>query len=281
MKRRTFGALFGLFVVLCLGLVLSVVFPITTSEPHATNPPSERFTVGNTDTYSASGSIVVDGAVRLAFEGIVTPDGTWYQRVEEENIISEEYHSPVNNTIYQRFTVTGQDRVQRFQEQLTNDDDRTLVRAEQDGDRVTFVVETNTTAVSEPVSGTATVFLNSLSVAGYENTGTTSAGVTVYEPRSGWYDGRETYRLTGASGYVQANAETHVVKSANVSWTVTTPAGSYAEYTLTRVTSNDPTTRHITFEFNPDDADIDRPSWITESQSASHDEQPTSIYLPQ
>lgn len=267
MKRRTAGTLIGILVVACLGLVLSVMYPFTTSDPHATTPPSERFAVENADAYSATGSIVVEGEVRLAFEGVVTSDGAWYQRVVEDNVTSEEYHPPENGTVYQRLSITGWDRASQLREQIIEDEDRVLIREGQDGDRVTFVVERNTTGVTEPVSGTASVFVNSLFVAGYESNGPSSSAATVYEPRSGWYDGRETYRITGTSGTVRVNADTHAVRSANVSWGVTTPAGSYAEYALARVTSDDPTTRKITFEFNSDDDDLERPSWVTEIES--------------
>lgn len=188
-------------------------------------------------------------------------------RVVEENVISEKYRPPVNGTIYQRFTVTGRERAGQLRERITNDENRILVQEERNEDRVTSVVEKNTTGLTEPVTGTASVFLNSLSVADYENNRPNSSSLSVYEPRSGWYEGDETYRLTDTSGTIRANAESHEVKSANVSWTITTPAGSYAEYALTRLTSEDPSTRRITFDFTPDDTDLKRPTWVNETES--------------
>ena len=117
------------------------------------------------------------------------------------------------------------------------------------------------------MSGTASVFINSLSVAGYETDGTHSSAGIVYEPRSGWYDESETYRISGASGEVRADAETRVVRSANVSWKVTEPAGTYAEYVLVRLTSDDPRAHKITFELNPNDTDLERPTWVGETDS--------------
>jgi len=265
MKNRTAGALIGLLVVVCFGLLLSVVYPFTTSDPHAANPPGEQFTVRTADAYSATGSIVVDGEVKLAFEGVVTPDGAWYQKVVEGNVTSEEYQPTANGTVYERLTVVGRDRAERLREGIVEDADRVLVRESQNGDRVTFVVRKNTTGVTEPVSGTASVFVRSLSVAGYEADGTGAPGITVYEPQSGWYEGRETYRVAGASGEVRVDADTSAVKSANVSWNLTVPAGTYAEYVLARVTGDDPTTRRITFEFDPDDYDLKRPPWIDDA----------------
>jgi hypothetical protein len=75
MNRRTAGVLTGVLAVVCFGLIFSVVYPFATADPHAANPPSERFTVKNADAYSATGRIVVNGEVRLAFEGVLTPNG--------------------------------------------------------------------------------------------------------------------------------------------------------------------------------------------------------------
>lgn len=267
MESRTSRVLIGILVVVCLGLTVSVLYPFAMSEPHATNSPDEQFSVSTADAYSTSGSIVVDGEEKLAFEGVVTPGGAWYQKVIEENVTSEEYQAAATGTVYERRTITGRDRANRLREEIVEDEDRVLVREEQNGDHVTFVVVKNTTGVREPVSGTASVFLNSLFVAGYEALESDSSAVTVYEPQSGWYDGRRTYRITGASGTVHADADTHVVTSANVSWDVTTPAGTCAEYVLVRVFGDEPTAYNIRFEFNPGKFDLERPTWVDETES--------------
>lgn len=267
MKSRTAGVLIGILAVVSFGLVLSAVYPFTTSDPHAANPPGERFTVSDTDAYSASGSIVADGQVRLAFDGVVTADGAWYQRVVDDGVVSEAYRPTADGTVYRRLTIDRGDDAEQRRKEITEDEDSVLVREDRDGDRVTFVVEENGTAVTQPVSGTASVFVNSLSVAGYEAERADSSEETVYEPRSGWYDGRETYRITGASGAVRADTDTHVVKSANVSWDTTTSAGTYAEYALVRAVSDEPTTYRITFEFDSGGSDLERPPWVGETNS--------------
>ena len=267
MKRRTAGVMLGILTVVCVGLVLSAVYPFTTSDPHAAKPPSERFTVGNASGYSASGSIIVGGEVRLAFEGVLTPDGAWYQRVVDEGVISEGYRPSANGTVYHRLTIEGAEAAEERREQIIADEDQALVREDLDGDGGTFVIEQNATGVADPIQGTASVFVNSLFVAGYEAEGTDPSAVTVYEPQSGWYDGRETYRITGASGAVHVDADTHELISANVSWEVTVPAGTYARYVLVRLTSDEPTTFRIEFEFDPDDQDLERPTWVAEPDS--------------
>jgi hypothetical protein len=270
MKRRTAGFLIGILAVVCFGLLASVVYPFTTVDSHAATPPAERFTTGDSDAFRASGRLVVDGDVRLAFEGIVTADGAWYQRVVDENVISESYQPAPNATVYHRLQIQGSDAIERRRELITENPDTELVSADQEGDRVTFLVEENGTGVTQPVSGTASVFVNTLSIAGYEADGTESSTGSAYEPRSGWYEGREPYRLTDASGVVHADADTHVVSSANVSWDVTTPAGTYAEYVLVRSTTDEPTTYRTTFEFDSGDSDIERPAWVGDVTSTEH-----------
>ncbi|SEL80777.1 hypothetical protein [Haloferax larsenii] len=267
MKSHAAKIVIGFLVVVCFGLVFSAVYPFTTSTSYAANPPSERFTVSDTDAYSAKGSIVVDGQVRLAFDSVVTADGAWYQRVVDGDVVSEAYQPTASGTVYHRLTVGNDDATQR-RELITEDEDRVLVREDWDEDRVTFIAEANTTSDARQVSGTASVFVNSLSLARYEAEETDSSGETVYEPQSGWYDGREAYRLTDAAGEVHADADTHVVKSANVSWDVTEPAGTYAEYALVRFASDEPTAYRITFEFDSDNTTLERPAWVNDTNSA-------------
>ena len=267
MKHRTAGVLIGVLAVVCFGLVLSAVYPFTMTEPHAANAPSGRFTVSETDAFSATGSLVVDGQVRLAFDGVVTADGGWYQRVVDGDLVSEAYRPNGSETVYQRRTITGRDDAEQQRELIADSENRVLVGENRDGDEVTFIVEANGTGVTQPVSGTASVFVNSLVVAGYEAEETDSSDETVFVPRSGWYNGREPYRITDASGEVRTDANTHVVTSANVSWDTTEPAGTYAEYLLVRSFSDEPTTYRITFEFESGDAALEKPPWVRSNRS--------------
>jgi len=265
MERRTAGILIGILVLVCCGLALSVLYPFTTSAPHAAKPPGEQFSAGSPEAFSATGSIVVDGEEQLAFDGVVTPEGGWYQRVSEANVTSEEYRPPSGGPIYERLVVVGRQRAERLREGVVEDEDRELLRATRSGDRSTFVIENDAAGDTQPVSGTASVFIASLAVAGYDEGGTGSSPDTTYEPRAGWYEGAEAYRITDASGAVRVDPDGPVVTSANVTWDVTAPAGSYAEYALVRLTGDDPTTHRITFERNPDGSDLERPSWVDDT----------------
>lgn len=185
----------------------------------------------------------------------------------QDNVISEGYRPTANGTVYQRLTISGREHAEERRERIRQDEDRTLVRETLDGDGGTFVIKKNATGATDPVAGTVSVFVNSLFAAGYEATGTDSSGATVYEPQSGWYDGQETYRITGATGEVRTATDTRAVTSATVSWEVTAPAGSYAKYRLVRMTSDEPTTVQITFEFDPNDDDLERPPWAGETDT--------------
>jgi hypothetical protein len=131
---------------------------------------------------------------------------------------------------------------------------------------VTFVVRSEQTPESDPVSGTASVFVNNLWVAAYESTGTDSSGVTTYEPRPGWYEGRVVYRLTDVSGTVRADAETGAVTATNVSWTVTR-GETYAHCALSRVLDAGSTASRTTFSFDATAPYLERPAWATEEET--------------
>lgn len=91
--------------------------------------------------------------------------------------------------------------------------------------------------------------------------------MTVVHPQSGWYGEREPYRLTDVSGELTADADTHEIKSANVSWDSTAPAGTYAEYALVRMTTESPTTYRITVEVDSKDTDLNRPTWVGDADA--------------
>lgn len=260
MRKRSAALIIWVLAVVCLGLILSVVYPFTTSSPHATDPSGERFSVDDTDAFSATGRIVVEGETRLAFDGAVAADGAWYQRVVDDGVVSEEYRPP-NGSVYRRLTVQGAEAAEERRARLTGNEDLTILRESREGTCVTFVIRRTPTRESEPVTGTASVFVTNLWTAAYEAAETDSAGVTTYEPQPGWYESRVVYRLTGVSGTVRADDETGAVTSANVSWTVTR-GGTYAHYVLSRVQSGSTASR-TTFSFDATAPPLERPAWAT------------------
>jgi hypothetical protein len=183
--------------------------------------------------------------------------------VVDGDVVAEEYR-PSNGSVYRRLTVEGADAAEQRRAQLTEEETQTILREFQDGDCVTFVTRRNATRAREPVSGTASVFVNNLWIAAYEPAATDSSGVTTYEPRPGWYESRIVYRLTGVSGTVRADGETGAVTSANVSWTVTR-GETYAHYVLSSVLHSSSTESRTTFAFDATPPSLERPAWATEA----------------
>lgn len=262
MERRTAGLLIGVLAVVCAGLLVSVVYPFTTAEPHAANPSGERFSVPDADTYSATGSIVVEGETLLAFDGAVAADGAWYERVVDDGVVAETYRSP-EGVVYDRSTVEGGDAAEQVRASLAESEEVTLLQESREGDCVTFVSRRNATDGPGTVTGAASVFVNDLWVAAYEPTDTDSSGVTTYRPRADWYEGRVPYRVTAVSGTVRADRETGGVTAANVSLTVT-EAPTYAHYVLAGVVGSGSTRSRTTFTFDATAPDLERPAWATD-----------------
>jgi hypothetical protein len=271
MESRTAGAIVGVLALCCLALVLAAVYPGTTAEPHAAAPAEERFTVGHTDVgaYRASGRIIVDGEERLAFDGVVTADGERYQSLREEGVRSEQYQASPNATVYERLEMDDEADAEQLKNQVLEDEARRLLSEESTAEGVTLVVASNGTDVADEISGSASVIVRSLHVTRYEQVDGTATETAVYEPRNGWYEGTRPYRITDASGTVRTDADTAAVESASVSWAVTDPAGSYAEYALARLTGPAPRVYETTYELVPGDSDLDRPAWVDEARTES------------
>lgn len=261
MDRRAAWVLIAALAAVCVGLVLSVAYPFNTAEPHALSDSTERFSVGDTDAFNATGRFLADGEETLAFEGAVAADGAWYERVGEEHVTSWKYYPGSGETVYWRVRITGRDRAHEFRRSVTGDADRDLLETERAGNRTTLVFTATGDDGSEPVSGTASVFVNGLGIVGYERAGSDGAGLRTFEPKSGWYEGSRPYRITGATGAVDVNDEM-TVRSANVSWDLTEPAGSLAEYVLVTVASDATTTQRVEFDYTPGATPIERPTWV-------------------
>ena len=262
MRTRTAGVVVAVLAVCCLALVLAAVYPFTTMEPQA-NADDETFTVDDAAEYSATGSVVVDGETPLAFEGVATEDEGWYQRVEQDGITSEEYRAELNGTVYERLEIKDEADAEHRRELIEDDEVRTIVEETSDDGTVTLVVESEPSTDDEPITGTATVFVNSLELAAYESVADESSESMTYEPQSGWYDGTRPYRITSPSGNVRADAETNAVESADVSWELT-EAESYVEYVLIRLTTDELSTQRIRFEYDADETELEEPAWVDE-----------------
>ncbi len=269
MDWRTAWIVIGIVGVCCLALVLSVLYPFTTTSSMAADPPSERFTVYEADAYSSSGQILVDGEVAFAYTGTVTSSGTWYTQVEEQTLTTESYRPQPDSRVYKRYHLADTTAAERFYDELQADDDRELLDSEWGDDQATFIVATNSSPSRDPISGSAGVVVNNLHVLGYETTSRPAGGEdTVYTPRAGWYGNTNPYRVTNVAGTVHTSPDGQRVTAANVSWTVTEPAGTYAESVVVRLTSDDPTAYQITLTVDSAAGDLSQPAWVDPYESA-------------
>lgn len=269
MTDRAAAILLGVLAFCCVGLVLSALYPFSVSTPNAAAPADERFIVEDASSYRAAGSIVVGGETRLRFEGIVDTDGERYQRLVEDGVRSEQYQARPGGPVYERLVIEREAVADRMQARIERADNRVLLRENHSRGRVTLVVRTNGTNLSKEIAGSASVFTRNLQVAEYRERERESGAGTVYEPQNGWYSGAVEYRVTDASGVVRTGSGSRAVRAANVSWAVTEPAGSYAEYVLTQLTSDAPTSHRTTFRMTAGDTDVVRPPWVDESRAAS------------
>ena len=271
MDRRTARLLNGVLALCCLALVFAALYPFTTVDPHSKKPVDERFTVPEPDEYRATGAIVADGEIALEFEGAVTADGGRYLFIDEGAVRTEQFQASPGAPVYSRLVVEDDGSTDRRRERIQSDTDRKLLRENRTEGAVTFIVKQESENVADEVAGAASVVVMSLYPVRYERD--TSQPATVYNPKNGWYEGRETYQITGATGTVRTVGDTTAVRSATVTWDQTRPAGTYAELALVRLTGDDPKTIDVSFEFQSRETTVTRPAWVTEVRTGAENRQ--------
>jgi len=265
MRNRTAYLVIGILGLCCLGLVGSVMYPVTPAESHADSPTEEQLVVADLTQYSMTGQVVVDGEVQFGFEETATANGERYQRIEETDSSTERYQPGPNASLYKRHTMDAEANVDAMRAQITDDETQKLRRETRSDDRVTFIIEKNSSAPSVEFPDPAAVVVQSLSPVSYTQTNET-AETTEFKPQSGWYGDSDGYRITNATGEVRADAETYDIESAAVSWEVTAPAGSYAEYVLHRLSSDAPTTHEIVVDVQKGETELSQPTWVADTQ---------------
>ena len=262
MERRAGKALIGLLGVCCLVSASSIVYPLSFTKPHASEPSHERFSVSESDSYRARGRIVVDSSVKLAFEAVETAADERYLMVNESGVRSERYQAAPNASVYERIVV-DHEKAAQLRAEISSDEDRRLLWKNRSTERVVLVVEGDPTTAGS-LTGPAAVVVRTLHTASYGTEKRNSSAAMVHTPRNGWYDGTQPYRVTEASGEVRTGAGSSAVESARVTWGITTPAGSYAEYALARLLGTGPRTHAVSYELDEGTPELDRPAWADE-----------------
>ena len=274
MNRQTARVIIGMLAVVCLGLVASVVYPVSTSTPHATLPADEQFAVGDHEVFSVDTQFTVDGETELALEGTTTPDGPRYMRLQfGSDSVVETYQTGPNATVYQRFTLRREEEgIDARRSSFESDTDREIIRETEIDAGTVFVVRTNYSIdfVAE-LSSAASLSVNSLQYTAYERVDDpeSNGGPAVYEPQGGWFDESRAYRISNASGQVRVDSETGAVQSATVSWGLTEPADTYAHTRLARLFGDQPQRYAVEYDFETNVSNVSRPSWVPDEASAA------------
>ncbi|APX97398.1 hypothetical protein BB347_12670 [Natronorubrum daqingense] len=253
-------------MVICIVLVFSVVYPLSTSEPHALQPADERFSSDMPDEFSVEAEIDHDGDQQLGVEATVIDDDARQQVVDETDTRTERYQSAPDDDVYLRSELSGwtDEQVDTRLEAIESDDERTLLVEEHGDESTTIVVrDESDTDLKDEISGATSVVTESLHPSDYEHVAET-ANRSTYEPRDGWVDEADAYRITDSSGEVTVDPDSYAVQAANVTWDVTPSTETYAHYLVSQLTSDYPLTQDIRYEMRSDTAEIETPDWVAE-----------------
>lgn len=266
MNWRTARVIIGVLAVVCLGLVASVVFPLSTSTPQAALPSDEGFSVGEHEMFSVSAQFTVDGETELSLDGTTTTDGPQYMRLQfGSDSVVETYQAAPNATVYERFTLNQEDGIDARRSSFESDTDREIIRETETDAGTVFVVRTNDSIdfVAE-LSGAASLAVNSLQLTSYKRVDDLDGSdeITAYQPQNGWFDESRAYRITDASGQVRADSQTGGVESADVSWGLTEPADTYAHTRLARLFGDQPQRYDIDYEYETEVSNVSKPTWV-------------------
>ncbi|USZ73071.1 hypothetical protein [Natronosalvus halobius] len=264
MKRRTTGIIVGLLAVICLVLILSVTYPFSTSEPHAVK--DEQFSTVEGSEYHVSGAITIDGDDYLVLEEAVVEDGARYLSLTVKNVKSVSYQAGPCEEVYTRSEYPEEDDAEQVLERIEEREDQHILRVDRDGEGVVFFTREENTADCEiTVKMTASLVVENLRSTNYERVQKSAEG-HIYEPQNGWFDGG--YRITGSSGQVRVDPHSYTVTAADVSYTVTPGAETYAEYLHTSWTTDESFTKGISYDYTSNNVSVEMPRWVEELQDA-------------
>jgi hypothetical protein len=273
MNWRTARVIIGVLAVVCFGLVASVVYPLSTSTPHAALPSDEQFSVGDREAFSVDAHITVDDETTFALDGTATANGPRYMRLRfGSGSIVETYQVGPNATVYNRIIDPQESQADTRRTSIVSDADRELLRETETDAATVFVVRTNYSInFAAELSGSASLFVESLHFTTYERVGDPREDdeTTTFEPQNGWFDESRAYRITNASGQVRADNETEAVQSASVSWGLTQPADTYVHTRLAQLFGDQPQRYTVDYEFETDVSNVSRPAWVPDEASTA------------
>ncbi|MGM0592056.1 MAG: hypothetical protein ACQETI_10600 [Halobacteriota archaeon] len=234
-----------------------MVYPFSEARPL---PATESFAHRDGDEYRVAASLTIDGDPFLVVEGVVTTAGERYVRQRQDGVVTERYQSHSDEDVVFDRTIVDGDYAERRLRQLKSDPDREIVRERWDGETLTVVAVTEGlhTDLADDLAGSVSVVTTQLRLAQYDPVEASDSAVRRLRPRSGWYAGSESYRLTDADGEVRANAETDALHSAAVRWDLTRGTETYLHYLLNSGTT---VTQSVSYQYDPRPVAIEAPDW--------------------
>lgn len=264
-RRHAAYAVMGLLGVVCLAMLASVVFPLSTADP---TPAADSFQVGDADGYRLVSNLSADGTTALGVEAAIGTSGARYANQTQVGVYTESYQNTSRGGPVYRRTVADGAHAERLLQERQDDAEMEVVDHTWDGETLTMFVVDRSGRDVDP-SGTASVVAQSLRLARWEpadagtaaDRGPPGTETTTLHPRPGWYEGSDHYRVTDVHGAVTVGSETNVLYDADVRWTITEPADSYLHYLLA---SGSATDHRYRYTYEPGDVDVERPAWVDE-----------------
>lgn len=262
MNWRTAGPIVAALGVVCLALVLSAVYPLSYAEHDASVPGDGAAYLDSTDEFRVTATLTTDGERTIAMEGAVASDGPRFHRFVDQQVHSEQYQPSPDADVYSLWTGLRESQAERLRDSIERDPDRRLLDEERiDGEVRLRAVENASSDRADDVRGSASVFRNAMRVPEYGLVSETTDG-RVYEPRGGWFEGTEPFRVTDAHGRVVVDPDVGGVRSADVSWTLTERAPTYAHY-LVRAGID----QRLRYDVDLDPQAVEEPAWVAELRS--------------
>ncbi|WP_255169206.1 hypothetical protein [Natrononativus amylolyticus] len=263
-SRHIAGIAIGVLALLCVGLVLSVVYPFSTMESQSTNPAEDRFSGIDSDEYSITASYDGEGGTNIELRDVKSADGERYHLLGTDSNTYEEYQEHEGAPVYQRFLSPDRTYIDHVVDRANDDESLQILEEKQSDETITLILKEERSGVYEnSATSESSVFIRSFFVASYAQVEQTDETNT-YRPENGWYG---TYRITNSSGEVHAEPDTNVVRSANVSFDLTQSAESYAEYLVATVVSDETVTIEIMYDAETENVEVEIPEWAEEARS--------------
>ncbi|MFP9193399.1 hypothetical protein ACLI4Q_17400 [Natrialbaceae archaeon A-CW1-1] len=209
----------------------------------------------------------IDGEGVHALDGAITEDGERYLVASIDDVRYTLYQGAPDEALYTRTEVSDEEHAEQILEGISHDDEKHVLQVTRKGEGVVFFVrEENAGDQARSIENHVSLFVRSLYITQYEQVDE-SIEQAVYEPRNGWFEGAEGYRVTDSTGHITVDPDSYAIESADVSFNVVSTADSYAKYLLTTTFSDEPTSQEITYTVDTENVEIEILDWVEEKRN--------------